>query len=54
MNIAYSAPATQTAKDRAKFGWLPLSDVAAVTLPRRAKPVEIRWSDPNNRTDLSR
>jgi len=31
----YSAPAQETAKHRAKFGWLPLNDVAAVTKPRR-------------------
>jgi len=31
----YSVPAQETAKHRAKFGWLPLSDVAAVTKPRR-------------------
>jgi len=30
-----SLPAQETAKHRAKFGWLPLSDVAAVTKPRR-------------------
>ena len=30
-----SAPAIETAKHRAKFGWLPLSDVATVTKPRR-------------------
>ena len=30
----YSVAAQETAKHRAKFGWLPLSDVAAVTLPR--------------------
>jgi len=30
----YSVPAQETAKHRAKFGWLPLSDVAAVTKPR--------------------
>jgi len=30
-----NVPAQETAKHRAKFGWLPLSDVAAVTLPRR-------------------
>jgi len=30
-----SLPAKKTAKHRAKFGWLPLSDVAAVTKPRR-------------------
>ena len=37
----------------AKCGWRPVSDVAAVTKPRR-KPVEIRWGARNNRTDLSR
>ena len=31
----YSVPAQETAKHCAKFGWLPLSDVAAVTKPRR-------------------
>jgi len=31
----YSAPAQETAKDRAKFGWPPASDMAAVTEPRR-------------------
>jgi len=31
----YSVPAQKTAKHRAKFGWLPLSDVAEVTKPRR-------------------
>ena len=31
----YSLPAEVTAKHRAKFGWPPVSDVAAVTLPRR-------------------
>ena len=30
-----SAPAIETAKHSAKFGWLPLTDVAAVTKPRR-------------------
>ena len=30
----YSVPAHETAKHRAKFGWLPLSDVAAVTKSR--------------------
>ena len=30
----------ETAKHRAKFGWLPLSDVGAVTKPRR----ETRWN----------
>jgi len=36
----YSVPAQETAKHRTKFGWLPLSDVAAVTKPRR----ETRWN----------
>ena len=31
----YCVPAQQTAKHCAKFGWLPFSDVAAVTKPRR-------------------
>ena len=31
----YSVATQETAKHRAKFGWLPLSDVAAVTKPRR-------------------
>jgi len=31
----YSVPVQETAKHRAKFGWLSLSDVAAVTKPRR-------------------
>jgi len=31
----YSVAAKETVKHRAKFGWLPLSDVAAVTKPRR-------------------
>ena len=30
-----SVPAQETAKHRAKFGWPPLSDVGAVTKPRR-------------------
>jgi len=30
----YSLPAQATTKHCAKFGWLPLSDVAAVTKPR--------------------
>ena len=30
----YSAPALETAKHRAKFGWPPLSDVGAVMKPR--------------------
>ena len=36
----YSVPGQETAKHSAKFGWLPLSDVAAVTLPRS----ETRWN----------
>jgi len=36
----YSVPAQEMAKHRAKFGWLPLSNVAAVTLPRH----ETRWN----------
>jgi len=31
----YSVPAQETAKHCAKFGWLPLSDVAAVTKSKR-------------------
>jgi len=31
----YNVAARETAKHRAKFGWPPVSDVAAVTLPRR-------------------
>jgi len=31
----YIVPAQKTSKDRAKFGWPPVSDVAAVTKPRR-------------------
>ena len=31
----YSVPAQDTTKDRGKFGWSPVSDVAAVTKPRR-------------------
>jgi len=30
----YSAPAQEMAKHRANFGWLPLSEIAAVTKPR--------------------
>jgi len=36
----YSVPAQKTAKDRAKFGWPLVNDVAAVTKARR----ETRWS----------
>jgi len=31
----YSVPSQETTKDRANFGWPPVSDVAAVTKPRR-------------------
>jgi len=31
----YGVPTQETAKDRAKFGWPPVSDVGAVTKPRR-------------------
>jgi len=31
----YSLPAQATTKHRAKFSWLPLSDIAAVTKPKR-------------------
>jgi len=36
----YSVPVQKTAKHRAKFGWPPLSDVAAVTKPWR----ETHWN----------
>jgi len=36
----YSVAAQETAKHRAKFGWLPLNTVAAVTKPRR----DTRWN----------
>jgi len=32
--MVYSVPAQETAKHHAKFGWLIVSDVAAVTKPR--------------------
>ena len=47
-----SVPAQETAKHRAKFGWPPLSDIAAVMKPRH-EPFEICWGAPDNRTDLS-
>ena len=52
MATVHSVPVQKTAKHRAKFGWPPLSDVGAVTKPRR----ETRWnlSAPNSPTDLSR
>ena len=31
----YNVPARETAQHRARFGWPPASDVAAVTKPRR-------------------
>ena len=31
----YSVPAQETAKHRAKFDWIPVNDVAAVTKPKR-------------------
>jgi len=37
-----SVPSNETAKHRAKFGWPPVSDVAAVTKTRR----ETRWNLP--------
>jgi len=36
----YSLPAQETAKHRAKFSWPPMSDVGAVTKPRR----ETHWN----------
>jgi len=48
-----SIPAQVRAKHCAKFGWLPLSDVAAVTKPRR-EIIEICRGAPNTPTDLSR
>ena len=36
----YGVPGQETAKHSAKFGWLTLSDVAAVTKPKR----ETRWN----------
>jgi len=41
----YSLAAEETAKHRAKFGWPPVSDVAAVT-SQDAKPVETCWGAP--------
>jgi len=37
-NVICSVPAQETAKHRAKFGWLALRDVAAVTKRRRETP----------------
>jgi len=47
-----SVAAQETAKHRAKFGWPPVSDVAAVP-SQDAKPMETCWGAPNSRTDLS-
>jgi len=41
-----SVPAQETAEHCAKFGWLPLSDVPAVT-SQDAKAVESSWGAPN-------
>jgi len=35
LKMHYSVSAQETAKHRAKFGWLPVSNIAAVTKPRR-------------------
>ena len=48
----YNVPVQETAKHHAKFGWLPLSDVAAVTKPI-SKLFEIFWGAPNSPTDLT-
>jgi len=37
LKCIYSLPAQARTKHCAKFGWLPLSDIAAVTKPRREK-----------------
>jgi len=42
----YIVAVQETAKHCAKFGWPPVSDVAAVT-------TEISWGAPNSPTDLS-
>ena len=42
----YSVAARETPKHHAKFGWPPVSDVAAVTKPR-CETVEICWGVPN-------
>jgi len=36
----YSVPAQEIAKHRAKFAWPPMSEVAAVTKPRRRNPLK--------------
>jgi len=40
----YSVAAQETAKHRAQFGWPPVSDVAAVTKPRRQTQAPARIS----------
>jgi len=49
----YSVAAEETAKHRAKFGWPPVNDVAAVTKARRETRRNLLGA-PNSRTDLSR
>ena len=48
----YNVPAQEMTKHHAKFGWPPVSDVAAVTR-KDAKTTEMCWGAPNSRTDLS-
>jgi len=36
----YTVPSHETATHRAKFGCLPVSDIAAVTKPRRKTPMK--------------
>jgi len=43
----HSVLVQDTAKHRTKFGWLPLSDIAAER-SQVAKPVEICWGAPNS------
>ena len=49
----YNVPAQETAKHRAKFGWLPLSDVAAVTKPKRKTPLKFAGVPQTNETILA-
>jgi len=51
----YSVPAQETGKDRVKIGWPPVSDVAAVTKPRReAKPRPLKFAGvPQTRQPIS-
>jgi len=46
LKCIHSVLAQEMAKHPAKFGWLPLTEVAAVTKPRR-ETVEICWGAPN-------